>query len=209
MLELRYQFDILVVACNTASTVVLPRLRAKLKIPVVGVVPAVKPAALLTKTLNIGILATEATVQRDYTKGLIETYAEGVQVTLLGSNRLVEICEEKVCHEIIDYDELRTILQPMLKNTSIDVLVLACTHFPWLREEIQHIFGSGVKIIHSGAAIANRVSYLLEESPSKNRNSKENSKSNIYFCSTGRSKSYQTQLDFLYPNENIEIFELN
>jgi glutamate racemase len=151
-------FDIVVIACNTASTVVLPRLRAKLSIPVVGVVPAIKPASMLASKA-VGLIATPATITRQYTHDLIRDFSSDKNVELLGSTRLVDMAEEKLRGKAVDMDELASILSPLRQQ--IDVAVLGCTHFPLIKEEIQAVLGKDVMLVDSGEAIARRVQDLL------------------------------------------------
>lgn len=155
-----HHISIVVIACNTASTIVLPYLREQLSIPIVGVVPAIKPAAKISN--NIGLLATPATVQRKYTYELIEAFAPISSVQLLGSTRLVEIAEEKMVGVNVDLNELESILS-VWKNR-VDTIVLGCTHFPFLKEEIKKVLGNQVLLIDSGEAIARRVKQLLGRS---------------------------------------------
>ncbi|MGO1297439.1 MAG: glutamate racemase [Vibrio sp.] len=150
--------DLVVIACNTASTIVLPALRAKLQIPVVGVVPAIKPASLLSH-LAVGLIATPATVVRSYTQELIQHFSPHKPVELLGSTRLVDMAEEKLRGHSIDLHELAHILSPL--RHKIDVAVLGCTHFPLIKEEIQVVLGNEVQLVDSGEAIARRVAQLL------------------------------------------------
>ncbi|WPC73993.1 glutamate racemase [Vibrio porteresiae] len=152
------QIDLVVIACNTASTIVLPRLRAQLTIPVVGVVPAIKPASLLAN-VAVGLIATPATVTRQYTHDLIQHFSQDKKVELLGSTRLVDMAEEKLRGQAIDLQELSEILQPLIGL--IDVAVLGCTHFPLIKDEIQTVLGSNVTLVDSGEAIARRVESLL------------------------------------------------
>jgi glutamate racemase len=161
LLEL-YRIDIIVVACNTASTVVLPTLRSSIKIPIVGVVPAIKPAAQISKTKYIGLLATPATVSRKYTDMLIEDYAKDCFVEKLGSSELVRLAELKL-HKNVDVTaEVAKVLYKFKGNDQIDVVVLGCTHFPWLKTEIEKTL-TNVRCIDSGIAIANRVKFLLKD----------------------------------------------
>lgn len=153
----KHHIDIVVIACNTASTIVLPYLRDQYSIPIVGVVPAIKPAAQLSN--NIGLLATPATVKRKYTYELIEAFAPISSVQLLGSTRLVEIAEEKMVGVEVDLNELAGILA-IWKN-KVDTIVLGCTHFPFLKSEIKRVLGNQVLLIDSGEAIARRVKQLL------------------------------------------------
>ena len=162
----RYDPQILVVACNTASTVVLPKLRQLFDFPIVGVVPAIKPAAMLSKTRHIAVLATPATIERPYTDKLIADYASDCEVTKLGSSDLVELAEKKLYGETIEISQLESILKPVLDLPSIDVLVLACTHFPLLREELEQVFDHrkhAINLVDSTQGIANRVSVLSKE----------------------------------------------
>ncbi|WP_043991783.1 glutamate racemase [Vibrio sp. AND4] len=153
-----HQADIVVIACNTASTIVLPSLRANLAIPVVGVVPAIKPASLLASQ-GVGLIATPATVTRQYTRELIRDFAQGKPVELLGSTRLVDMAEEKLRGQIIHIPELESILLPL--RHKVDVAVLGCTHFPLIKDEIHQALGGDVMLIDSGKAIARRVRALL------------------------------------------------
>ena len=174
-LLLRYPADILVIACNTASTLTLPHLRSKLSLPIVGVVPAIKPAALMSKTGVIGLLATPATVARPYTHELIREYATNCEVISLGSSELVQIAEQKLRGEVIEADVIGRIAQELMRADhaeKMDVLVLACTHFPLLKEELKQYLPAQLKLIDSGEAIARRVEFLLAnaaESPADYR----------------------------------------
>lgn len=151
--------DIVVIACNTASTVVLPSLRKNLSIPVVGVVPAIKPATLIS-SLGIGLVATPATITRQYTHELIRDFSNGKTVELLGSTRLVDMAEAKLRGQKVPLSELEIILAPL--RNKVDVVVLGCTHFPLIKDEIATVLGESVTIVDSGRAIAKRVEYLLE-----------------------------------------------
>lgn len=165
-LLLRYPSDILVIACNTASTLTLPHLRSKLSLPIVGVVPAIKPAALMSKSGVIGLLATPATVARPYTYELIREYAANCRVISLGSSELVQIAEQKLCGEVIDMDAIGRIAQELMHKDhaeKMDVLVLACTHFPLLKDELAQHLPTQLKLIDSGTAIARRVEFLLAD----------------------------------------------
>ncbi len=162
----RTNAKLVVVACNTASTLVLPPLRQKLSIPVVGVVPAIKPAAKLTVNGRIGLLATPGTIKRAYTRQLIEQFAPHCQVSLYASSELVMMGEAKLAGIPVDHKQLATILAPML-NDDIDTLVLGCTHFPLLSDEISSVLGDKVQLLDSGAAIARRVVSLLEQTDNK------------------------------------------
>lgn len=161
-----FPVDIIVIACNTASTLALPHIRSHFSQPVVGVVPAIKPAAALSKSQIIGLLATPATVARPYTHNLIREYAPHVEVISVGSSELVQLAEHKLRGNDIRPEQLAPILQPFFDHPhgdKMDALVLACTHFPLLRDEIKLQFSSKVQLIDSGEAIARRVASLLQE----------------------------------------------
>ena len=158
--------DLAVVACNTASTVVLPLLRAKHTMPIVGVVPAIKPASRLSRTRHIGVLATPGTIKRVYTDKLIEQYASDCKVTKVGSSKLVTIAEDKLYGKAVDPMALISELQPFLMTDDCDIIVLSCTHFPLLNKEIMDIFkvnNRDVTLIDSGLGIANRVAFLIAQ----------------------------------------------
>jgi glutamate racemase len=160
----RVRPDLIVTACNTISTICLPQLRAATAIPVVGVVPAIKPAAQQSKRKIIGLLATPATINRPYTDDLIRRYAADCTVLKIGSAELVEMAEAKLLGHAPNEQKLRAILAPFFDRTADtqpDVIVLACTHFPLLRTELQAAGPTGVYWIDSGAAVARRVVDVL------------------------------------------------
>lgn len=155
----KHRIDLVVIACNTASTIVLPTLRRKLSIPVVGVVPAIKPASSLANKA-IGLIATPATITRSYTHELIRNFSQSKPVEMIGSTRLVNMAEEKLRGKTVDFIELQQILAPI--DNKIDVAVLGCTHFPLLKREIQQVLSDHVLLVDSGEAIARRVVELLK-----------------------------------------------
>ncbi len=162
-LDQQLQPDIVVVACNTASTVALPRIRAHFQHPVVGVVPAIKPAAECSTRKVIGLLGTPGTVQRQYTQQLIDDFASDCEVIRIGSSDLVVMAEEKLRGADVDKTALKAILQPFFEHPRLDTIVLACTHFPLLIDELQAIAPFPVNWVDSGEAIARRVAFLLSE----------------------------------------------
>ncbi len=156
--------DAVVVACNTASTIALAPIRAALSIPVVGVVPPVKPAAALTRTGVIGLLATPATVQRAYTNDLITQFADGKRVIRFGSAALVEAAERKLRGEDIGQSEVTEAIDGLFGapgGAEIDVVALACTHFPLLTAELAAAAPRACVWLDSGEAIARRVAHVL------------------------------------------------
>lgn len=153
--------DIVVVACNSASTLVLPRIRSHFVKPVVGVVPAIKPAAAMSQTKCIGLLATPGTVKRQYTQQLIDDFASDCRVVRVGSSELVHLAEEKISGKPVSAEKLQQILTPLMAESEIDTIVLACTHFPLLKAELSALAKPHIRWIDSGEAIARRVHSLL------------------------------------------------
>lgn len=171
----RYPLALAVIACNTASTVSLPALRDMFDFPVVGVVPAIKPAARLTANGIVGLLATRGTVKRPYTRELIDRFANQCRIEMLGSAELVELAEAKLHGEPVSPDELRRILRPWLRMPEPpDTVVLGCTHFPLLQEELQAVLPEGTRLVDSGAAIARRTAWLLEHEAPDAQSDEEN-----------------------------------
>lgn len=157
------QADIIVIACNTASTVALPRIRERFSQPIIGVVPAIKPAAAISRSKTIGLLATPGTVTRHYTQQLIDEFASDCQIISVGSSELVLLAEKKLRGETINPQQLKIIVEPFAMNDDIDTLVLACTHFPLLKDELRKALPTIKHWVDSGEAIARRVGYWLNE----------------------------------------------
>jgi len=200
----QYHPDLLVVACNTASTLALPALRQQFKFPIVGVVPAIKPAAKITKSKVIGLLATPGTIARSYTQDLIEEFAFDCDVIKVGSSPLVEIAEQKLSEGKPSLKQIEQELEPFFKNKRLDCLVLACTHFPLLNKEIEQIFKAknhSVDLIDSGLAIANRVAELCANSKDKTDNF-----NTAVFTKLLESSSLKTHLQNLGFN-NIDLLD--
>jgi glutamate racemase len=158
-----YLPKIVVIACNTASTLVLEELRSRFKIPFVGVVPAIKPAASLTQTGVIALLATEATIARDYTRKLVRDFASNQQVILHGSAKLVLLAERKLKSLAPLEDEINREIERLGNTPHLDTVVLACTHFPLLKEELRRALPQVKFWVDSGEAIARRVQYWLDQ----------------------------------------------
>lgn len=160
--------DIVVIACNTASTLALSHLRAHFKVPFVGVVPAIKPAAGLTKSKIFAVLATPATVARPYTAQLINDFAQDCQVIRFGSHALVTQAEALLCGQAptlanIEQELVGLFNQPQAQH--IDTVVLACTHFPLLSDHLKQAAPQIVHWVDSGAAVARQVGVLLQQLP--------------------------------------------
>lgn len=158
--------DIIVVACNTASTVALPRIRDHFKIATVGVVPAIRPAAEQSQSRVIGLLATPGTVKRRYTQDLIEEFAADCRIIAVGSSELVQQAERKLRGEALDQRVIKDVLVDLFDSDDgnrMDTVVLGCTHFPLLKEELIANSPRQVNWIDSGAAIARRVAYWIDQ----------------------------------------------
>ncbi len=157
-----YPCDVIVVACNTASTVVLPHLRAMTPVPVIGVVPAIKPAVALSVNRRIGILATPATVRRPYLVDLVREFADGCTVERLGHPDLVYWIERLVTGVPVPEALLSRALQPF-RDAGVDTVVLGCTHYPLISELLRTHLPEVKYWVDSGDAIARRAAWLLEQ----------------------------------------------
>jgi glutamate racemase len=156
--------DLVVIACNTASTLVLPALRARFPVPFVGTVPAIKPACQLSRTKRVSVLGTEATVSREYTRALIREFANGSTVTLVGSARLAGYAEAELRGEPVADAALTAEIAPCFVDDGgahTDTIVLACTHYPLLTERLTGLSPWPVSFVDPAPAIARRVVELL------------------------------------------------
>ncbi|HVX91936.1 MAG TPA: glutamate racemase [Xanthobacteraceae bacterium] len=156
--------DLVVIACNTASTLVLPQLRAKFPVPFVGTVPAIKPACASSRTRRVSVLGTQATVAREYTKALIRDFAQGCEVTLVGSARLAAIAEAALREEPVDEAVISAEIAPAFVDEGArrtDTMVLACTHFPLLLDRLIRLAPWPVAFVDPAPAIARRVVDLI------------------------------------------------
>ena len=163
----RFQPRLAVIACNTASTIALDHVRSALDLPVVGTVPAIKPAAEQSKTRVIGVLGTEATVRQPYVDDLAAKFAADCTIIRHGSPELVELAEAKLAGDDVSVDAVRSAALPMFEAADgdrIDTVVLACTHFPLLEDELRAAF-PGVAYIDGGPGIARRIAFLTREQP--------------------------------------------
>ena len=154
--------DIIVIACNTASTLALPALREVFDIPVIGVVPAIKTAAQVSLNKHIALLATPATIDRPYIDQLIKEHAANCRVDRIGSSELVALAEDYWITGQLDRRVLQDILDPWLENVNLDQLVLGCTHFPLVNAEISRSYPN-IGLIDSGQAIARRICFILQQ----------------------------------------------
>jgi glutamate racemase len=161
----RYHPRLIVIACNTASTIALAAVRAALDLPIVGTVPAIKPAAALSKTRAIGVLGTDATVRQPYVDDLAARFAADCLVVRHGSAELVQLAEAKLRGEDGSADRYRAILAGLFDQPGgdrIDVIVNACTHFPLVVEELAAAAPHAVRFVDGSEGIARRVAYLTQ-----------------------------------------------
>lgn len=172
-----------VIACNTATVAGIDWYRKQFRaLPIVGVVPVIKTAANITKTKNICILSTKFTARSAYLKKLIQQFAGDASVFSIGSSQLVSYIEstdnetEKIKRELV------RICRPLL-HVPIDVVVLGCTHYPFIRQEVSDFFGSSVTIMDSADAVARQVKRILEHNGIA-----ANTKPTYTFFTTGESK---------------------
>jgi glutamate racemase len=156
--------DLAVIACNTASTLVLSHLRAAYGVPFVGTVPAIKPACASSKSRRVSVLGTKGTVQREYTQALIRDFSQGCEVTLVGSAKLASLAESALRGgEVSDAALLAEIAPCFVADGKgrTDTVVLACTHYPLLIERLVKLAPWPVEWIDPAPAIARRVVDLL------------------------------------------------
>jgi glutamate racemase len=163
----RFRPRLAVIACNTASTIALDHVRAALDLPVVGTVPAIKPAAERSRSRVIGVLGTEATVRQPYVDDLTARFAADCTVLRHGSSELVALAEAKLGGAPIDPAAIAAAVRPLLDQPGgerMDTLVLACTHFPLIAEELA-VALPGVEFVDGSLGIARRIAYLTRGQP--------------------------------------------
>jgi glutamate racemase len=163
----RFAPRLIVIACNTACTIALDEVRAVLDIPVVGTVPAIKPAAEMTRTGIIGVLGTEATIRQPYVDDLATRFAGHCTIHRHGSSRLVDLAEAKLGGDSASVEDVRQATAPLFARPGaeeMDTIVLACTHFPLLAGELDQAF-PGLHWVDGGEGIARRVAHLTRDQP--------------------------------------------
>ncbi len=161
-LLLQKKCKLIVVACNTATTNAIDYLRKHYNIPFIGIEPAIKPAALQSKTKTIGILATKGTLSSDLFAKTSDLFARGIDVIEQNGEGIVELIESGQLDSEHMKDLLKQYLKPML-DANMDYLVLGCTHYPYLIPQLLHLIPSHVKIIDSGEAVARQTKNILEQ----------------------------------------------
>jgi glutamate racemase len=160
----QYKPDLAVIACNTASTIVLPELRARFALPFVGTVPAIKPACAGSTSKRVSVLGTEATVKREYTRTLIRQFANDIDVTLIGSARLAGYAEAELRGDAVEDSAIAKEIAGCFidgDGRRTDTVVLACTHYPLLQHRFRQSQPWPVSYLDPAPAIARRVGQLL------------------------------------------------
>ncbi|MFC0204860.1 glutamate racemase [Novosphingobium soli] len=160
----RFHPRLVCIACNTASTIALGMVREVLEVPIVGTVPAIKPAAAMTRTGVIGLLGTQATIRQAYVDRLEHEFAADKRLLRHGAPGLVEAAEAKLRGEAVDPALIRHAAEALRcqpEGERIDTVVLACTHFPLVEEELAAAFGPGVRFVHGAPGIARQVARLV------------------------------------------------
>ena len=160
----RHAPALVVIACNTASTLVMSHLRSAYSVPFVGTVPAIKPACASSKTKRVSVLGTKGTVKREYTRRLIDDFAQGCDVTLVGSAELASLAESALSGNDVRDEDIAAEIAPCFVEDGgnrTDTVVLACTHYPLLLDRLKRLAPWPVDWIDPAPAIARRVSDLL------------------------------------------------
>jgi len=161
----RFHPRLICIACNTASTIALAMVRDVLQIPIVGTVPAIKPAAAMTRTGVIGLLGTEATIRQGYVDRLEAEFAAGKRLLRFATPELVTAAEAKLRGIVVDpgvYVRAAAGLRSQQGGGEIDTVVLACTHFPLVQDELAGAFGPGVSFVDGAGGIARRIAHLTQ-----------------------------------------------
>ena len=159
---LNHNSKIIVVACNTATTNAIKHLRQKYDVPFIGIEPAIKPAALQTKTKAIGILATKGTLSSELFFNTSQLYSNGIEIIEQEGEGIVQLIESGN----INSEEMKALLEIYLKpmlNANIDYLVLGCTHYPYLIPQLLKMLPKHIKIIDSGEAVARQTKAILKQ----------------------------------------------
>lgn len=151
---------IIVVACNTATAAVISFLRENYTIPFVGMEPAIKPAAIASTTKSIGVLATEGTFSGDLFKQTKEKYTKGVKVLIQPGKGMVELVENGLCGTDSAVEILKPLVAPMLEE-NVDQIVLGCTHYPFLKNDLQKLVGPKVTLIDPAPAVVKQIKRII------------------------------------------------
>jgi glutamate racemase len=161
----RYRPRLVAIACNTACTIALSHVRAALNVPVVGTVPAVKPASALTKTGVIGLLGTQATIRQPYVDSLEAEFANGMTLLRYAAPELVHAAEAKLRGQAVDDSIFMRAIEGLTRQSggeNMDTIILGCTHFPLVQQELAKFAGAGTQFTDGAAGIARRIVFLTK-----------------------------------------------
>jgi glutamate racemase len=197
-----HNIKLAVVACNTASVSSLSYLREKYSIPIVGVVPVVKPACELSKNKKVAILATPHTTNSEYQKQLIAQYGNGIEVLSIACPGLVEMIESGIFDAPHVQEKLRELLAPALA-VGVDVIGLSCTHYPFLRAQMQRLVPAGVEIVDANDSVARQVVKVYNKMLDDKVLDEQIGLSESYVSLKERSAKYS-----FYVTKNPEQFQL-
>jgi len=193
----------LVVACNTATTEAITLLRQQLSLPIIGVEPAIKPAATLSNNKIIGILATHRTLQSQRVQQLIHYYAQGVTVLTQACSGLMEIVESSHAYTAKDLQLIKNYTQPLL-DQHIDTLVLGCTHYPFLLKPIRDIAGETMPILETGKPVALQLQRILKQEDTMTQ---YHGKGKVVFYSSLNTQQNKQTIQRLWQKEvNVTTF---
>ncbi|MEO9469251.1 glutamate racemase [Parasphingorhabdus sp.] len=178
----RYQPQLVTIACNTASTITLDYVRSALDVPVVGTVPAIKPASEMTRSGVIGLLGTQATIRQPYVDRLAQEFASDRKLIRFAAPELVHAAEAKLRNEPVDPMVINQALKGLIEQADgdkIDTIILACTHFPLVVDELRKSSTRDIQFVDGSSGIARRIAFLT-----KSRQWPESSGSGV-FVTTG------------------------
>ncbi len=191
----------LVVACNTATAASIQLMRAKYTLPIIGMEPAVKPAALASKNGVIGVLATVGTLKSAQFAALLANYGQDIQVHTQGCVGLVECIERGETSTATTKALLTQYCMPLL-DAGADTIVLGCTHYPFVRELIQEVVGDGVVVIDTGAAVAKQLQAILM---AQSLLMSSAIKPNVMVWTNNKAKNAETVIQQLWGEGKVKI----
>jgi glutamate racemase len=195
----------LVVACNTASAAALPTLRERFALPIVGMEPAVKPAASLSRNGRIGVLATPRTAQSERLAQLIQGYAAGAQVYVQECADLVPLIEAGLLDGPVLEGSLEQYVRPLVER-GVDVLVLGCTHYPLVQSAIEAVAGPGIQVINPAPAVARQVARVLR---TQSLEAPPNQCGGVEWFTTGEASSFANLLATFGSADHAERVQIS
>ncbi len=200
----------IVIACNTATVIAIDQLRAQVSIPVIGVEPAIKPASEQSKNKKVGILVTQATSENERFLALIKAHQNGSEVFIQSCPGLVELIEQGQLNSSACQQLLQQYVSPLI-NKNIDTLVLGCTHYPFLKQQILNITGKSINLLETAKPVAMQLAKRLAK---KNLLSNDCENAQIDFYSSKCTLAYQQLFRQLFNLKstaaiNLQLFDQN